>query len=210
MKYFTLFLIFSLSFSLFSGELEDKLREAVIHRNIPKIRELLQEGANIDNKGKDGLTPIMLAIKMGYSEIAVFLIENGPFYPDGKGIANNELREKIFCWANCRNIEAAISLFNYIATEDERISLEYDYKNYDYIERELDKDTLNKIRKYLPGRKLPLYPKNCVYFLYAEDPIDKLSDSPPKIGVYCKIHGLPKLGYEAKKAKPYHKSDIWF
>jgi hypothetical protein len=60
-----------------NGELDKKLLEAVRRGNAYKVIEFLREGANVNTRDEDGLTPLHYAASRGYVEVARLLLENG-------------------------------------------------------------------------------------------------------------------------------------
>ena len=67
------------------GYLQEDLEKAVQSNDIIGVETLLRKKANINFKGIDGNTPIMLAIKNGNFPIVKLLIENGS-YKEGKTV----------------------------------------------------------------------------------------------------------------------------
>jgi hypothetical protein len=60
-----------------NGELDKKLLEVVKRGNAYKVIEFLREGANVNTRDEDGLTPLHYAASRGYVEVARLLLENG-------------------------------------------------------------------------------------------------------------------------------------
>ncbi len=57
-------------------QLNEQLFDAINENNINKTNELINEGADIDAKNDAGFTPLMVASKNGYVEVAKLLIFN--------------------------------------------------------------------------------------------------------------------------------------
>lgn len=55
----------------------NRLSHAVENGQLTKVRQLLGQGMDINQKDDDGLTPIMVAAKAGQIEIAKYLIKHG-------------------------------------------------------------------------------------------------------------------------------------
>ncbi len=53
------------------------LQAAVIDGDLKQVEWLLEHGAQINNQGTDGNTPLLSALNFGHEEIALFLIEKG-------------------------------------------------------------------------------------------------------------------------------------
>ena len=50
--------------------------------NLVRVRELLAQGANIDEKNRYGYTPLHLASEYGHLEVVKYLISQGANYSD--------------------------------------------------------------------------------------------------------------------------------
>lgn len=68
-----LVLIFGGSTCVFAGPLHDAVREG----NLEQVRELIGQGADIDDRGRNGETPLIQAILEGHADVAELLIEQG-------------------------------------------------------------------------------------------------------------------------------------
>jgi len=60
----------------------------VIGRPIGEISELLNKGANINERDDAGVTPLLYAVGLGRYDLVEFLVENGadPSLPDNSGL----------------------------------------------------------------------------------------------------------------------------
>jgi hypothetical protein len=60
-----------------NGELDKKLLEAVRRGNAYKVIEFLREGANVNTRDEDGLTPLHNAAANGHLDVVKLLLEKG-------------------------------------------------------------------------------------------------------------------------------------
>ncbi len=58
-----------------SDDLQDQLFDAVQSNNADECLKLIKEGANLNVRNQDGLTPLMVASNLGFDAIASYLIE---------------------------------------------------------------------------------------------------------------------------------------
>ncbi|MFL1672501.1 ankyrin repeat domain-containing protein [Paenibacillus dendritiformis] len=110
-----------LSVSLENNINIDNLFDAVVSEDIKRIKSLLDEGKNINEKDENGTTPLMVACKRGNLKIIKFLLEHGAD-------------------VNIKNKNSKTAFDNFIWKE------EYIMKN--HIPKE-KKDTYLKIKKML-------------------------------------------------------------
>ena len=64
-------------FDWFNDLINKMLFEAVVKRDVAKVRSLLKDGANVNARAMGGLTPLHVAAWEGYFEIVKLLLENG-------------------------------------------------------------------------------------------------------------------------------------
>jgi len=62
---------------IYAGDLDKGLAEAVAAGDIPKLRMLLDQGAEINARNKEGETTLMVAALEGRTDMVRFLIEKG-------------------------------------------------------------------------------------------------------------------------------------
>lgn len=58
-------------------ELGNQLIDEAMWGNLPRVRELISNGANINFANVKGVTPLMVAAHWGRSDVVRFLVENG-------------------------------------------------------------------------------------------------------------------------------------
>ncbi|MDD5089329.1 MAG: ankyrin repeat domain-containing protein [Candidatus Wallbacteria bacterium] len=191
-----LLMIFSAT-SLCAGPLEQELREAVRSRNIPRIRELVVAGADINASDSSGKTPILIAIDNGYSDIVRYLLKVGAGYPEKTGLYADAEVVRNSCWVNCRKIETAILMHNQLAVYCEVILLEYDLERDEFVETEITESILERFLKFLPEQRMPGCQSGGEYVMYPKRKSYTATTSLPDIGVYCTVHGLPQMGVES-------------
>lgn len=203
------FFICFISLSCFAGPLEDELMKAVSQRNIPKIRELLDSGAELSARDETGLTPVMFAIDLGYSEIVRYLILMGADYPGDEAMYQDVEIAKNSCYANCRKIETGIRMFNLLAPYCEKLDLRYDFERDEYVETEITDEIVKSIRTHVPGYQFPKCTEHGTYLLYPlKRNNHKYKYSEHLIGVYCTFHGIPDMGCRSVRQDKPVNSDI--
>jgi len=79
-----------IDYSLFEGEFQNPLQNAVRNNKIEAVRLLLDRGFPADYKNNEGDTSLMFAVHLGFEDIVKLLLERGA-NPREKVIKNREV-----------------------------------------------------------------------------------------------------------------------
>ena len=84
---------------------EELLRDACHEGDVFVVESLLAAGCNVNCVGADGCTPIMVAVKAGYKEVALVLLEKGADI-----YAKDRDRRTALHWACVKNLKEMVEL----------------------------------------------------------------------------------------------------
>ena len=76
-KFLVLGIIISLTTISYGNDLDDALMDAVYEGNLVKVKELVENGADVNAQGEYGDNPLGGAAHFGYLEIVEYLVKNG-------------------------------------------------------------------------------------------------------------------------------------
>ena len=72
-KFLVLGIIISLTTISYGNDLDDALMDAVYEGNLAKVKEFVENGANVNLTNKKGYTALMYASENGHTDIVEFL-----------------------------------------------------------------------------------------------------------------------------------------
>ena len=72
-KFLVLGIIISLTTISYGNDLDDALMDAVYEGNLAKVKELVENGADVNLTNKKGYTALMYASENGHTDIVEFL-----------------------------------------------------------------------------------------------------------------------------------------